>query len=58
MHGLIKAILRHQNDITVAHYLKANLGLGQEDYQHAVRDEFLSMVAGCALGTDVCHWMF
>ena len=21
-------------------------------------DEFLCMVAGCALGTDVCHWIF
>ena len=20
-------------------------------------DEFLCVVAGCALGTDVCHWM-
>ena len=21
-------------------------------------DEFLCVVAGCAVGTDVCHWMF
>ena len=27
-------------------------------YQHPVIDEFLCIVAGCALGTDVCHWMF
>ena len=33
--------------------LKANLGLGQEDCQHAVIDEFLCMMAGCDLGTDV-----
>ena len=38
--------------------LKANLGLLREDCQHAVTDEFLCMVAGCALGADVCHWMF
>ena len=28
------------------------------DSQHAVIDEFLCMVAGYALGTDVCHLMF
>ena len=38
--------------------LKTNLGFGREDCQHAVIDEFLCMAAGCALGTDVCHWMF
>ena len=38
--------------------LKTNLGLVREDCQHAVIDEFQRMVAGCALGTDVCHWMF
>ena len=38
--------------------LKANLGLGREDCQHAVIDEFLCMVTGCALETDLCHWMF
>ena len=38
--------------------LKTNLGLGQEDCQHSVIDEFLYMVAGCALGTDVFHCMF
>ena len=26
--------------------------------QHAVIDEFLCMVAGCVLGTEICHWMF
>ena len=29
-----------------------------EDCQHAVTDEALCTVTGCALGTDVCHWMF
>ena len=24
----------------------------------AVTDESLCLVTGCALGTDVCHWMF
>ena len=40
--------------------LKALLGLPWDayDYQDAVTDEFLCMVAGCAWGTDVCHWMF
>ena len=38
--------------------LKANFGLGQEDCQYAVIDEFLCMVTGCALETDVCHWLF
>ena len=38
--------------------LKGNFGLGREDCQQAVTDEFLCMVAGCVLGTDVCHWMF
>ena len=33
-------------------FSKANLGLGREDCQQAVIDEFLCMVAGCALGTD------
>ena len=33
------------------------LDLSWEDYQLAA-DEFLYMVAGCALGTDLCHWMF
>ena len=37
--------------------LKTNLGLGQKDCQHIVIDEFLCMVTGCALGTDVCHSM-
>ena len=26
--------------------------------RHTVIDEYLCTVAGCALGTDVCHWMF
>ena len=38
--------------------LKGNFGLGQEDCQQAVTDDFLCIVAGCALQTDVCHWMF
>ena len=38
--------------------LKGNFGLGREDCQQAVTDEFLCIVAGCVLGTDVCHWMF
>ena len=37
---------------------KANLGLGRENCQHAVIDEFLCLVSGCALGTDISHWMF
>ena len=35
-----------------------NLGLDREDCQHPVIDEFLCVVATCALRTDVCHWMF
>ena len=35
-----------------------NLGLGWEDCQHAEIDEFLCMVTGCALETDVCHCIF
>ena len=38
-----------------ASLLKVNLGPGLEDCQHAVIDEFLCMVAGCALGTDVMY---
>ena len=38
--------------------LKINLSLGREDCQHAVIDEFLGMVYGGALETDVCYWMF
>ena len=38
--------------------LKKDLGLTGEDCQHAVTDESLCPVTGCALGTDVCHWMF
>ena len=37
--------------------LKENFGLGREDYQQAVPDEFLCMVACCVSGTDVCRWM-
>ena len=29
-----------------------------QGYQRAKVDEFLCMVAGCALGKDVCHCMF
>ena len=36
----------------------ANVGLGQEDCPHAVIDEFLCMVTGCALGTDASHLIF
>ena len=35
-----------------------DLSLAGEDCQHAVTDEALCTVTGCALGTDVCHWMF
>ena len=38
--------------------LKVDLSLAGEDCQHAVTDVALCMVTGCALGTDVCHWMF
>ena len=38
--------------------LKVDLSLAGEDCQHAVTDESLCTVTGCALGTDVCHWMF
>ena len=53
-HNLLYESLLH----TVKSVLKVNLSLGREGCQHAVTDEFLCMVAGCALGTDVCHWMF
>ena len=49
---------RH-NIVIVKHMcLKADLGLGWEDCQHAMTDESPGTVAGCALETDVCHWMF
>ena len=35
-----------------------DLSLAGKDCQHAVTDESLCTVAGCALGTNVCHWMF
>ena len=35
-----------------------DLSLAGEDCQHAVTDVALCTVTGCALGTDVCHWMF
>ena len=38
--------------------LKVDLGLAREDCQHAVTDESLCTVTGCALGTDVRQWMF
>ena len=39
--------------------LKGNfVWAGKSDCQQAVTDEFLCIVAGCVLGTDVCHWMF
>ena len=37
--------------------LKVDLSLAGEDCQHAVTDEALCTVTGCALGTDVCHLM-
>ena len=37
--------------------LNVILDPGREDCQHRVIDELLCMVAGCALGTDVCHWL-
>ena len=46
------------NMLNAIYDLKTNLGLGREDCQQAVIDDFLCMVAGCALGTDVYHWMF
>ena len=42
----------------MAWWLKGNFGLGREDCQQAETDEFLCIVAGCVLGTDVCHWIF
>ena len=49
----------YTNLVKPYHYsLKVDLGLAGEDCQHAVTDESLCMVTGCALGTDVCHWMF
>ena len=38
--------------------LKVDIGLAGEDWQRAVTDESLCPVTGCALGTDVCHWIF
>ena len=38
-------------------HLKVDLSLAGEDCQHAVTDVALCTVTGCALGTDVCHWM-
>ena len=35
-----------------------DLGLAGKDCQHAVTNESLCTLTGCALGTDVCHWMF
>ena len=35
-----------------------DLSLAGEDCQHAGTDESLCPVNGCAVGTDVCHWMF
>ena len=39
-------------------HLKGHLCLSWKDYPHAVTDEFLYLVAGCGLMTDVCHLMF
>ena len=38
--------------------LKVDFSLAGEDCQQAVTDEAVCTVTGCALGTDVCHWMF
>ena len=43
---------------TVKSVLKTHPFLAGPDCQHGVIDEFLCMVSGCALETDVCHWMF
>ena len=43
---------------TIACPLKTHCGLAGPDCQHVVIDEFLCMVSGCALETDVCQWMF
>ena len=56
-------VLTHEYWIMTKHFmplrhLRGNFGQGREDCQHLVIDEFLCMVTGCALGTDVCHWMF
>ena len=39
-------------------HLKGHRGLAGPDCQHIMIDEFLCMVSGFALETDVCHWMF
>ena len=41
----------HKHDVNK---LKVDLSLAGEDCQHAVTDESLYTVTGCALGTDVC----
>ena len=33
-------------------------GLGWEDCQQALTDEFLCILVGCVLETDVCYWIF
>ena len=43
---------------TQTFWLEGHLGLPWEDYQHALIEEFLCMVAGFALKTDVCYYMF
>ena len=43
---------------TLFNWLKVDLGLAGEDCQHAVTNESLCTMTGCALETDVCHWMF
>ena len=42
--------------IAYLEHLKMSLGLGLEDCQHTVIDDFLCTVAGCAWGTDVCNY--
>ena len=55
MYGIF---LKFQMTFYLVSLLKVDLSLAGEDCQHAVTDEALCTVTGCALGTDVCHWMF
>ena len=38
--------------------LKTHRDVAGPGCQHVVIAEFLCMLSSCALGTDVCHWMF
>ena len=48
---------QHARELLLSQLLTVFAGK-REACQHPVIDEFLCMVAGCVLGTDVCHWMF